>query len=724
MPVVRYMTVAVLLTLGLASQVTPVEKVIGLLQGMKSDIEKEGVAEAVTYDKFACFCKDTTTTKSTSVTDGQDNIDKLSASVADNSALKAAASTAVLGLKTKKEGLSQDLTDTVARCAKEKAEYEGIAADLNKALTSLRSAIKGMSDKKAAMDNVKAASALLEVDTGLHETLELADAMGLVKAPKQKAFLQGFSSFLQQAVDPADANYKYRSSDIVDLLLSLKKDFSEEKESLDTEWGKSDTACKALKSSLGGKIETNTKETKSTSEKIEKLGGQIAEDRGKLVEAQDLMKDDELYLKDLTGRCEAKAVQWDQRSSMRAGEITALSTALKVLGDRVQGADTKVNSRVLLLTPKAPVVTTPKKEAATKPTVAKAAEPAKAADAKVSPSFLQKVSAHSQHLSVQEAKEQLAREQAVSAIRDAGLTLRSPILNALAMQVAADPFKKVKQLIQGLVERLIKESAGEATKKGFCDTEMGKATRDREFRWTRVNKLTAEIQVLQAKSDELTQDISSLTKNLEVLGKAVVESTKLRKEEKAENEAALETARGGLEAVKEALLVLRSFYKEAAKASFVQASPVDEDTAGAGFSGAYKGKQESSNAVLGLLETIASDFERTVRSTESQEKEAAESYVQFQRVNKVDIGGKSTKKELDEQDLKTTTQALVVKKADMKTNMDLVDDAVKTLMELKPTCVDTGMSYKDRVAKREEEVVALNKALCLLDTEKVEAACK
>jgi len=280
----------------------------------------------------------------------------------------------------------------------------------------------------------------------------------------------------------------------------------------------------------------------------------------------------------------------------------------------------------------------------------------------------------------------------------------------LSMRVAADPFKKVKDLIQGLIERLIKEAAAAATKKGFCDTELGKAYKDREFHWTWVEKLTAEVTVLQAKADQLTEEIKELTGELKELNDSVEESTKLRTEQKADNAKTLTTARNGLNAVNEALLILRSFYKEAAKA---------KDDAGS-----YTGKQESSNAILGLLETITSDFERTIRTTETNEDEAAKAYVRFQRQAKVDIAGKETKKSLDEQELKTTKNKLDVKNADHKNHMDLTDDAVETLIELKPTCIDTGMSYDERVKKREEEVGALKKALCILDTEGVEADCK
>ena len=36
-------------------------------------------------------------------------------------------------------------------------------------------------------------------------------------------------------------------------------------------------------------------------------------------------------------------------------------------------------------------------------------------------------------------------------------------------------------------------------------------------------------------------------------------------------------------------------------------------------------------------------------------------------------------------------------------------------MELQPACVDTGMSYKERVEAREDEIAALKKALCIFN---------
>lgn len=271
---------------------------------------------------------------------------------------------------------------------------------------------------------------------------------------------------------------------------------------------------------------------------------------------------------------------------------------------------------------------------------------------------------------------------------------------------------------------MVQEATAEATKKGFCDLDLSKAEKNRNHRWADVQRLSAELSALESKQDELEEELSNLAKSLKELNQALKEATKLRAESKEENLQTLKDAKEGLAAVSEALLVLKVFYKQAAKAEvLLQASPVDEDDPGAA-SGAYKGQQQSANAVLGLLEVIVSDFERTIKNVTAQENDESAEFVEFDRTSKSDIGGKTTKTELDEQDLKTTKTTIKDKMKDMQANMNLVDKAVEELEELKPVCIDTGMSYEERVEKREEEIEALHKALCILDTDGVEAECK
>merc|ERR1719401_2523510 len=317
----------------------------------------------------------------------------------------------------------------------------------------------------------------------------------------------------------------------------------------------------------------------------------------------------------------------------------------------------------------------------------------------------------------------IAGSQPSSFSRKQDKKINSMALMSLSARVSADPFMKVKGLIQRLIERLLEESKNEATKKGFCDTELGKAEKDRDYRFSEAKDLAADLAKLEAKRDELTTDIDDLNSDIKIEKIGLKESTEDRKTEKEANMHTVGVSKEGLEAVKEALAILKAFYKQAAKASFVQASPVDEDTSWPGFEGNYKGKQGASKAIIALLETIVSDCDRTDRKTEESEYKAQRDFVDYEQTAKSSIAGKMTKEELDSMDLKTTISTIKTKMADLQTAMDLLDKALEELEKLKPTCIDTGMSYKERVAKREEEMEALNTALCILDEEGVEPTC-
>jgi len=311
-----------------------------------------------------------------------------------------------------------------------------------------------------------------------------------------------------------------------------------------------------------------------------------------------------------------------------------------------------------------------------------------------------------------------------SLLREEGQRLRSTPLALMASRLAADPFDKVKTLIQQLVERLLAEATAEATKKGFCDEELGKARKDREYRFQDAQRLSVELAGLESKQDELEAEISELSAAVTDLTHALGNATQDRQLEKEANTMTLQDANEGLEAVKTAITILKVFYKRAGKATvLMQASPVDEDTTGAGFQGAYKGKQEASKGIIGMLEVIQTDFERTVRFVTAAEKFAHADFVEFDRASKTDISGKETKIKLDNEDLATTKTSIQQKMDDLKTATNLVDAALKVIESLKPTCIDTGMSYAERVAKREEEIAALKRALCILDPEGTEPSC-
>jgi len=697
-----------------AERITPVEKVINLLDDLQKKVEKEASDEAVTYEAFACFCRDTTKAKSASIMDGQAKIDELSANIEAAAASKAEKESELADREKQHEELSSELREVTAMCLKEMTEFEAAFADLAKAVNSLDKALQAMRESKPA--------ALLSLRESVRESLALADALGLFRTAKEQAFLQ-------QGVDPSNPEYKYHSDEIISTLEKLHQDFSTKKSNTQAESDAAKTKCQGLKKSLTDKMEENDAAMGTLRTDIDSLRGRIASDRQLLVDAESVLKDDQLYMKDLTERCEARAVEWDQRAKARADEIKALAEALAILRDGRQGEksvqelDEAVNNRTVLL--QLGARGTHRAAAGAQPWDAERAARRAVREAEAQHAA-QSGGARSRGLrggrqasavlapSTAGAAGSFVEQRAAMVLHREGERLNSRMLSSLAAEIAADPFGKVKQLIQQLIERLLQEATQEATKKGFCDEELNTTIQKRNFRIADAKKLASEVGELEAKKASLEQEIPELEEQIDDARGTLNQTAVDRETQKGENLATIATAKEGVQAVGEAISILKAYYKEAAKASFLQASPVDEDTQGPGFQGTYKGQQDGAKGVISLLEVIKSDFERTVRKTKQEEAEAAAEFVQFDRATRTDIASKETDVERKQEDLVSTADHLTQTLADLKSAQDLVDAALKTIEELKPMCIDTGMSYDERVKKREEEIAALTKALCYL----------
>merc|ERR1719265_1793628 len=162
--------------------------------------------------------------------------------------------------------------------------------------------------------------------------LAMADTLGLGSRANHK----GMTALLsQQQPEVPVSDYDFKSGDIIDTLETLLNEFRASRTDLENQnaQAKSDydlamqnkhDVLKQAQLSL----ENAQKDRTSTTESI-------ATANEDLTNTNAILNDDRVYLKDLTTKCETKAKQWDQRSSMRADELAALTQALSVLESTV-----------------------------------------------------------------------------------------------------------------------------------------------------------------------------------------------------------------------------------------------------------------------------------------------------------------------------------------------------------------------------------------------------
>ena len=122
---------------------------------------------------------------------------------------------------------------------------------------------------------------------------------------------------------------------------------------------------------------------------------------------------------------------------------------------------------------------------------------------------------------------------------------------------------------------------------------------------------------------------------------------------------------------------------------------------------------------LSLIEVIESDFARLEAETSSAEATAQKSYDGFITDSKVDKAQKTTDSEHKTAKRQNQEQALTVKSGDLEGTQKELDAALAYYDKLKPSCVDSGVSYEDRVGRRKEEIESLQEALKILNGEDI-----
>jgi len=286
------------------------------------------------------------------------------------------------------------------------------------------------------------------------------------------------------------------------------------------------------------------------------------------------------------------------------------------------------------------------------------------------------------------------------------------------LAAGADPFKKIKFLIEELIGRLNQEAADEATHKGWCDTSIGKASTQRDDKAEAIEMLNTQLDNHQTLKAKLEDQIAALTSQISDLEDFKAKFEKARDDEKAENENTIKEAEDGLDGINDAIGVLTEFYGEAAKGGEAPSLIQKQDPTDSGdndLKGDYKGDQSAATGILGMMDVIKSDMERTITETKNEEDKASRDFADLSRTTEISLTTKGDSKTEKEAELGETKDKIRQEMEDLKGNQDLLDKALQELMELQPACIDTAMSYEERVAKREQEVESLKQALCILD---------
>jgi len=647
-----------------AAKVTPVQKVIQLLNGMLEKGKLEKHEEQVQFAAYKQFCDDTTVEKQRAIKEANQLIEVLKADIQ-----KYAADAELLGkeIADHEEDISVwngDIKAATKVREIEKADYDVLHKDYSESVDALERAITVL--KKQSGDRKQASFV---------QVSELKN-LNLIPDDAKRAI----DLFLNQepdeglAVTAPEANaYEFQSQGVVDMLEKLLDKFRDERTTLEKEETNSRHAFEMLMQDLNAQIENASAARDEKAEtKAKKLQAK-ADAEGDLQDTVSTRDDDQKYLEDLTATCEQKASDFESRQQLRAEEIEAIEKAIEIISSAAVSGN---------------------------------------AD-KHLPTLLQKGTSLAQ---LRASEQNPAQARVAEYLRTQAKNLNSRVLSALAVRVQDDPFKKVKKMIKDLITRLLEEANEEAEHKGWCDTELSTNEQTRKEKTEAVETLHAEIDELQASIAKLTEQITELTEAVAALDAAVAKATALREEEKAKNTETIKDSQEAQTAVAQALTVLKEFYAKAGEATaLLQQQPESPEI----FDKPYKGMGGESGGVIGMLEVIQSDFARLEAETKASEAQAQKEYDDFMTDSSVDKAQKTKDIEHKTQKKQNQEQALEEKSKDLEGTQKELDAALAYYEKLKPSCVDAGVSYEDRVARRKEEIQSLQEALKILNGEDI-----
>jgi len=659
-----------------ASKVTPIEKVMELMKKLSAQVSAEGKKEAEQYDKYACFCKEQADEKLYNIEKSEKIIKKQTAKISKLETEIAELNADINALTTLIEEKEAAIKAAEDERAEQHDKYLATDKDMQAAIKAIKGAIKALKDSKGNMKG--------DADTDLLQVKALAGQV--LKVVHPHLLSQKQHAALVQISEPGKAHaFEYQSNDIIAVLEGLKDEFLQNKKDLDESEFETNSAFERKRLGLQNEVKFANKDKNEKEEILEAKTEELhmtEDEKEKETEAKNA---DQSFLDTVTTECEQKAKDWDQRSKARSDELKALADALTTLEE---GAANQYSANKKLNL------------------------------AQKSTSFLQLSGTSSQSMQL------AATVGASQLLSKVAKSLHSPVLSVTAMKVKlmADHFVKVRAIIKDLISKLEDDAEAEATQKGFCDTNMAAAISDRDTGNAQIEEAMATISKLTAEKDQLTQEIEDLKKAIAENLKALNEATELRNGEKADNEATIETADEGKTAVELAINILKEFYDNA----FIQTGkyvPPNADRSGKTvadrapevFSGDYRGSQGASKGILGLLDVILSDFDRTISTTEESEDTAQASFETFEADTKTDNDDKEDSIDTKEGRISDIKDELVETEEDKGDATTLKENALTELKKLKPMCVEGEETYAQRVAKREKEIQALKDAQQMLN---------
>jgi hypothetical protein len=312
---------------GARESVTPIQKVLEMMEGMKAKGIKEKKEESVRFSAFQQWCTDLSAEKTKAIEAAAEMIEKLDADIATAEADIEEATKIILELDEDLGRWDKDKKAATDVRKKERVDYEAthkeyadIIDALDRAIAVLKSQPKNIAQKSLMQTHV--------------EKIMNARIVPEKASRVLAAFLQDMQPAELDYQAPEAYGYSSQSGGVIKMLEELRVRFRGEKTDLEKEEISARASYQDVMQRLTDQIEAAEKEVATKTKFRAQRKADKADAEGELAETKRIKAEDEKYLSDMTAMCTKKSEDFESRQTLRAQEIEALSKAIEIISSQ------------------------------------------------------------------------------------------------------------------------------------------------------------------------------------------------------------------------------------------------------------------------------------------------------------------------------------------------------------------------------------------------------
>jgi len=295
-----------------AAQARPVSKVVGLLQGMKEQLESETQEEADLMEKYNCWCKENGEQKEKAILEARANIKEWETRITELTAISSTLATEYKNLQQEVDENELSLDESMALRKKQVAKFQEDEREMFNNLNSVRSAQVALNTSSFPSFLQRPADTPIRLLRAVAE--RQADHLKSESRQQLMAFLQ----------DPTSGSVR----GVID---GLETDFEGSLKELQDEELQNKAAYEKLVSAKrkeidSAKVQIATKKEEKTAADEERLQKKQA-----VKDAKGSVEEDLAFARKVQKQCDAKGQEWDKRQKIRGDELQAVSKAVEIL---------------------------------------------------------------------------------------------------------------------------------------------------------------------------------------------------------------------------------------------------------------------------------------------------------------------------------------------------------------------------------------------------------